>query len=211
MKWTNTNLYVETGAAGAGASFPTGVCFLERDPSLHDYTIQFQCRGSKLQHQGIPSDCHHRLRSGTPLRESGGKHATSFRFPRSVCVCVWGVILDEGLRRGSVSEGQQLYYVWKEREKVSPLPLMTHVLCLGRCACVCGCACVCLLLHLKGIKSRTRTDARQQIRHRPWEGWVGKASDLRGQMTQQDHICHVIHTHTHTPSLMRTHTLQQSH
>lgn len=65
MTRTNTNLYVETGAAGAGASFPTGVCFPERDPSLHDYTIRFQCRGSKLQHQGIPSDCHHRLRSGT--------------------------------------------------------------------------------------------------------------------------------------------------
>lgn len=65
----------------AGASFSTGVCFLERDPSLHDYTIRFQCRGSKLLHQGIPSDCHHRLRSETPLRDSRGKHATSFGFP----------------------------------------------------------------------------------------------------------------------------------
>lgn len=88
---TNTNLYVETGAAGAGASFPTGVCFLERDPSLHDYTIGFQCRGSKLQHQGIPSDCHHRLRSGTPLRDPRGKHATSFGFPQTGGAQGWRV------------------------------------------------------------------------------------------------------------------------
>lgn len=88
---TNTNLYVETGAAGAGASFPTGVCFLERDPSLHDYTIGFQCRGSKLQHQGIPSDCHHRLRSGSPLRDPRGKHATSFGFPQTGGAQGWRV------------------------------------------------------------------------------------------------------------------------
>lgn len=98
-------------AAGAGASFPTVVCFLEREPSLHDNTIQFQCGGSKLQHQGIPSDCHHRLRSGTPLRDSRGKYATSFGFPRT------GVLKDEGLWRANVPEGQQLYYVWKKRKK----------------------------------------------------------------------------------------------
>lgn len=31
--------HTESAAAGAAASFPTRVCFLERDPTLHDYTI----------------------------------------------------------------------------------------------------------------------------------------------------------------------------
>lgn len=128
---TNTNLYVETGAAGAGASFPTGVCFLERDPSLHDYTIGFQCRGSKLQHQGIPSDCHHRLRSGTPLRDPRGKHATSFGFPQTGGAQGWRVEESEGPRGVAA-------LLCLEGEENSFSVAVSHLLSFGLCfrACV---------------------------------------------------------------------------
>lgn len=104
-------------SAGAAANFPTCVCFLEREPSLHDYTIWFQCWGSKLQHQGIPPDWDHCLRSGTPLLDWSEKHTDRLGF-QSLGRCSglqggreW---LQMDSQQGSTHSpgGAVLYYVW---------------------------------------------------------------------------------------------------
>lgn len=48
-----SHLWMGTYWNCAATSFPTQVRFLGRNPSLHDYTIWFQYRGSKLQNQVI--------------------------------------------------------------------------------------------------------------------------------------------------------------
>lgn len=65
------------------ASFPFQVCFLERNPSFHNYIIWFQHWGSKLQHQGIPSDWDHFLRLGTPTSGFMWKTYCLISFPET--------------------------------------------------------------------------------------------------------------------------------
>lgn len=95
-----------------------------------------------------------------------------------------GVLKDEGLRRANVPEGQQLYYVWKERKIVSPSPWVTSL------------ACTYARLLLKGIKSRTRPP-----------GSTYSTGTLWGQMTHLSVGSNdpFIMWHTHT-SVMHTHT-----
>lgn len=105
-----------------------------------------------------------------------------------------GVLKDEGLRRANIPEGQQLYYVWKERKIVSPSPWVT--------SCILACAYARVRLLLKGIKSRTRPPGSGYstgVRRDDKVKFVNSVGSNDPFIMWHTHTS-VIHTHAHTSS-----------